>query len=62
MFSEKKVDILWKVFLDRKEPGMNYKSIRFEYDGMKSEGFLEKENEKQWHKVQGMFSRDKETL
>lgn len=47
---EEKADIIWEIFLTRKELGMNYKVRGLSWAGMKGESFLEKENKKKWHK------------
>lgn len=53
---EEKADIIWEIFLTRKELGMNYKVRGLSWAGMK-----EKENRKEMAQ-KCVFFRDKETL
>lgn len=56
MFSEKKVDILWKIFLGRKEPGMKYKVWGLSLTEMKGKAFWNKKIKSNTSKHKAWFS------
>ena len=56
MFSEKKVDILWKVFLGKKEPGMNYKVWGLSMTEIKEKAFWNKKIKNNSTKRKACFS------